>query len=71
MNKKASVVSHILIAVSLFGIFSGCPDRSMLREYPDLSKQSDSALDETVSDLPEEAESQDAGSAPSNPDANK
>ncbi len=71
MKKKATAASRMLVAVIFIGVFAGCPDRSMLREYPDLSKQSDSDSEEAVNDDPEQAESSDASSTPPSAETNK
>lgn len=71
MNKKAIVASRFILAVSFLGVLAGCPDRSMLREYPDLSKQSDTDSEDSEGTLTDEAESPDASSAPPRPEPNK
>jgi hypothetical protein len=43
--RKATQICFFLISLV---VFCGCPDRSMLRPYPDLSKQSDTDSEEAL-----------------------
>lgn len=56
MIKKATLAMNLLAAICFIGACAGCPDRSMLREYPDLSKQSDNDSEEAVNDDPDQAD---------------
>ncbi len=58
MIKKLSIAPSVLIGACFLSSIAGCPDRSMLRAPPDISKQSDSDSEDSVTDDPELAESE-------------
>jgi hypothetical protein len=56
MNRLTISVPGFVLIAALFVAVIGCPDRSMLRPYPDLSKQSDIDSEEAEGAEPEEGE---------------
>ncbi len=63
MGKLQRVLYRAFFGVCLLGTSAGCPDRSMLRPYPDLSKQSDTDSEDSEGIEPEQAESAEQSSA--------
>ncbi len=56
MGKPQKILYQAFLGVSLLVTSAGCPDRSMLRPYPDLSKQSDTDSEDSEGIEPEQAE---------------